>query len=121
MSSVIAQCLSEYESSEAIFLSPLSQDQNKVWRFLIFCETYLHEGITKLARKLLTNKDYYFFNFGLSSIFATLWLFFNIRRFDTVLVLWRSYFIGSLCLRLLAKLNKRIVVYHTDHAALTGG
>lgn len=121
MSSLIANCLDEAISSEAILLSPSSRDQSIIWRLAISAEVYLLEIISKALRRVATKNDFYFFNFGLSSITATLWLILNRHKFDTILVLWRSYFVGSRSLKLLSKLGKKIVIYHTDHAALTGG
>lgn len=121
MSSIIANCLSQSISSEAILLSPSSRDQSIFWRVAINIEVYLLEKISKVLRRILTKNDFYFFNFGLNSITATLWLMLNRHKFDTILVLWRSYFVGSMSLRLLSRLGKKVVVYHTDHAALTGG
>lgn len=121
MSSLIANCLNETSSIEASLLSPSSPDQSRSWRLVITTEVYLLEIISKVLRRVATKNNFYFFNFGLSSITATLWLLLNRRKFDTILVLWRSYFIGSRSLKLLSKLGKKIVLYHTDHAALTGG
>ena len=121
MSSLIANCLNKTISSEAIFLSPSSRDQSIIWRLLIAAEVFLLEIISKVLRRAVTKHDFYFFNFGVSSITATLWLIFNRHKFDTILVLWRSYFVGSKSLKLMSKLGKKIVIYHTDHAALTGG
>ena len=121
MASLIAECLSESRKSESILLSPSSHNLSLLWRLVLTTEVYLLEMISKVLRRAVTKYDYYFLNFGLSSISASLWVLLNRHKFDTILILWRSYFIGSTIIKILSKLGKKVVIYHTDHAALTGG
>ena len=121
MSSVVADCLDALDYDSAIFFSPSSRDQSWIWRVAITAEVYILEVISKALRYAITKEKYYFFNFGLSSIVATLWLLLHLNRFDTIVIFWRSYFVGNFALKIMAKLGKKLVFYHTDHAALTGG